>query len=60
MVKAYNLEDIVAEDFQTTQGTVGHYMRVVRASNVTGPSIEFSAPGGVALLLAYVTAETER
>ncbi len=60
MVKAYNLEDIVAEDFQkTTQGTVGHYMRVVRASNVTGPSIEFFGSCGVALLLAYVIYEKQ-
>jgi subfamily B ATP-binding cassette protein MsbA len=58
MVKAYNLEDIVAEDFQkTTRGTVGHYMRVVRASNVTGPSIEFFGSCGIALLLAYVIYE---
>ena len=55
MVKAYNLEDIVTADFQnTTRGTVGHYMRIIRASNVTGPSIEFFGSCGVALLLAYV------
>jgi ATP-binding cassette, subfamily B, bacterial MsbA len=55
IVKAYNLEDIVTVDFQnTTRGTVGHYMRVVRASNITGPSIEFFGSCGVALLLAYV------
>jgi subfamily B ATP-binding cassette protein MsbA len=55
MVKAYNLEDIVTADFQnTTRGAVSHYMRIVRASNTTGPLIEFFGSFGVALLLAYV------
>ena len=55
IVKAYNLEDIVTADFQnTTRGTVSHYMRIVRASNITGPSIEFFGSCGVALLLAFV------
>jgi ATP-binding cassette, subfamily B, bacterial MsbA len=55
MVKAYNLEDIVTADFQnTTRGAVSHYMRIVRASNTTGPLIEFFGSCGVALLLAYV------
>ncbi|HTR42347.1 MAG TPA: ABC transporter ATP-binding protein [Pseudomonadales bacterium] len=58
IVKAYNLEDIVTNDFRnTTRGTVGHYMRIVRASNITGPSIEFFGSCGVALLLAYVVYE---
>lgn len=55
MVKAYNLEDIVTADFQnTTRKAVGHYMRIVRAGNVTGPLIEFFGSCGVALLLVYV------
>jgi ATP-binding cassette, subfamily B, bacterial MsbA len=55
MVKAYNLEDIVTQDFQnTTRKSVSHYMRIVRASNVTGPLIEFFGSCGVALLLVYV------
>jgi len=55
IVKAYNLEDTVTADFQnTTRGAVGHYMRIVRATNTTGPSIEFFGSCGVALLLAYV------
>jgi subfamily B ATP-binding cassette protein MsbA len=58
IVKAYNLEDIVTADFQnTTRNAVGHYMRVVRASNITGPSIEFCGSIGVAILLAYVIYE---
>jgi ATP-binding cassette, subfamily B, bacterial MsbA len=55
IVKAYNLEEIVTADFQnTTRNAVGHYMRIVRATNTTGPSIEFFGSCGVALLLAYV------
>ena len=55
MVKAYNLEDTVTAEFQnTTRGAVSHYMRIVRASNTTGPLIEFFGSCGVALLLAYV------
>ena len=55
IVKAYNLEDIVTEDFRhTTRSTVGHYMRIVRASNIPGPLIEFFGSCGVALLVAYV------
>ncbi|HSY43302.1 MAG TPA: ABC transporter transmembrane domain-containing protein [Candidatus Acidoferrum sp.] len=55
MVKAYNLEDIVTTDFKNTTGSsVSHYMRIVRASNVSGPLIEFFGSCGVALLLAYI------
>lgn len=55
MVKAYNLEDIVTDQFRnTTRGAVSHYMRIVRASNTTGPLIEFFGSCGVALLLTYV------
>jgi subfamily B ATP-binding cassette protein MsbA len=55
IVKAYNLEDTVTAEFHnTTRGTVSHYMRIVRASNVTGPLIEFFGSCGVALLLTYV------
>jgi len=55
IVKAYNLEDTVTAEFHnTTRGAVSHYMRIVRASNTTGPLIEFFGSCGVALLLAYV------
>jgi hypothetical protein len=50
IVKAYNLEDIVAGDFKNTiNGYVSHYMRVVRASNVSGPLIEFFGSCGIAI-----------
>jgi ATP-binding cassette, subfamily B, bacterial MsbA len=55
IVKAYNLEDTVTEDFKhKTRGTVGHYMRIIRASNIPGPLIEFFGSCGVALLIAYI------
>jgi ATP-binding cassette, subfamily B, bacterial MsbA len=55
IVKAYNLEDIVTNDFQnTTRRTVSHYMRIVRAQSIPGPLIEFFGSCGVALLVAYV------
>jgi ATP-binding cassette, subfamily B, bacterial MsbA len=61
MIKAYNLEDTVTAEFQnTTRGAVSHYMRIVRASNTTGPLIEFFGSCGVALLLAFVIYRHER
>jgi subfamily B ATP-binding cassette protein MsbA len=60
VVKAYNLEDIVTADFQnTTRKSVSLYMRVIRASNITGPLIEFFGSLGVALLLAYLVLRPE-
>ncbi|HUA64912.1 MAG TPA: ABC transporter ATP-binding protein [Alphaproteobacteria bacterium] len=60
IVKAYNLEDTVTEDFRhTTRGTVGHYMRIIRASNIPGPLIEFFGSCGVALLVAYVISQPQ-
>jgi ATP-binding cassette, subfamily B, bacterial MsbA len=58
IVKSYNLEDIVTTDFKnTTASTVSHYMRIVRASNIPGPLIEFFGSCGVALLLTYIICE---
>ena len=55
IVKAYNLEDIVTKDFQsTTRRSVSHYMRIVRAQSIPGPIIELFGSCGVALLVAYV------
>jgi subfamily B ATP-binding cassette protein MsbA len=60
IVKAYNLEDIVTEDFRhTTRSTVGHYMRIIRASNIPGPLIEFFGSCGVALLVAYIVSQPQ-
>ncbi|MGB9153892.1 MAG: ABC transporter ATP-binding protein, partial [Alphaproteobacteria bacterium] len=55
IVKAYNLEDIVTAEFHNTaRGYVSQYMRIIRASNIPGPLIEFFGSCGVALLVAYV------
>ena len=55
IVKAYNLEEIVTDDFRKTLlSSVSNYMRVVRASIVTGPLLEFCGACGIALLVAYV------
>ena len=60
IVKAYNLENIVTEDFQKiTRSTVSHLMRVVRAQNIPGPLIEFFGSCGVALLIAYLICRPE-
>lgn len=60
IVKAYNLEEIVAGDFKgTINKYVSHYMRVIRASNVSGPLIEFFGSCGVALLVAYVISKPQ-
>ena len=55
VVKAYNLENIVAGQFRATaRKSVGNYMRIVRAMELPGPLIEFFGSCGVALLLAYL------
>jgi subfamily B ATP-binding cassette protein MsbA len=55
VVKAYNLENIVTDEFrQTAQKTVGDYMRIVRASELSGPIIDFLASIGVAFALLYM------
>ena len=60
IVKAYNLEEIVTRDFQKTVAkSISHNMRVVRASNITGPLIEFFGSIGMALLLVYLICRSE-
>jgi subfamily B ATP-binding cassette protein MsbA len=55
VVKAYNLEKLVAEEFHATvRKSIGNYMRIVRAVEIPGPLIEFFGSCGVALLLAYL------
>ena len=61
VVKAYNLENIVAGQFRdTARKTVSNYMRIVRAMEIPGPLIEFFGSCGVALLLAYLIHSTTR
>ena len=60
IVKAYNLEPIVAGQFQdVTRKYISHYMRITRAGIMPGPLIEFFGSCGVALLLAYLIYRSE-
>jgi subfamily B ATP-binding cassette protein MsbA len=55
IVKAYNLEPIVTDQFQNAaRRYVSQYMRIIRAGSLPGPLIEFFGSCGVALLLAYL------
>ena len=60
IVKAYNLETAVADEFQTTaRKSVSQYMRIVRANEISGPMIEFFGSVGVALALWYLIYHTQ-
>ena len=55
VVKAYNLEHIVAGEFrETVRKSVSQYMRVIRANELPGPLIEFFGSCGMALVLVYL------
>jgi subfamily B ATP-binding cassette protein MsbA len=55
VVKAYNLENIVTDEFrQTARKTIGNYMRIVRANEMSSPIIDVLASVGVALALLYM------
>lgn len=54
IVKAYNLENTVIQQFRETAGRViANYMRMIRSVETPGPLLEFAGAIGVALLLAY-------
>jgi subfamily B ATP-binding cassette protein MsbA len=55
VIKAYNLEDTVVEQFRATcHKIIGHYMRIVRASETPGPLMELFGAIGVSLLFLYL------
>jgi len=55
VIKAYGLEKVVAGQFHSTaRKSIGDYMRVVRATEIPGPLIEFFGSCGVALVLVYL------
>jgi ATP-binding cassette, subfamily B, bacterial MsbA len=59
IVKAYNLESTVVSQFRETAGKfVGHYMRIVRSSEIPGPLLETFGAIGVALVLLYLAMQT--
>jgi subfamily B ATP-binding cassette protein MsbA len=55
IIKAYNLEATVVEQFRATaRKFIGHYMRIVRSSEIPGPLLEAVGAIGVALVLIYL------
>jgi ATP-binding cassette, subfamily B, bacterial MsbA len=55
VVKAYNLETVVTEEFRATASRSTHnYMRIVRANEITSPIIDLLGATGVALALIYM------
>ena len=54
IIKAYNLEDTVIQQFKvTTRKFIGHTMRVLRANEIPSQMMELFAAVGVALVLIY-------
>jgi ATP-binding cassette, subfamily B, bacterial MsbA len=57
VVKAYNLEAIVTEQFRAaTRKFIGHFMRIVRSSEALGPVMEFLGSVAVAAIFLYLLA----
>ncbi len=55
VIKAYNLEETVANQFkETTKKSVSQMMRVVRANEIPGQFTELFAALGIALVFLYV------
>ncbi len=60
VVKAYNLESVVTEDFRATAGrAVNNYMRIVRANEITSPIIDVLGATGVAIALVYMNTQAK-
>ena len=55
VVKAYNLEHTVSEQFRATaRKFIGHYMRIVRSAETPGPLLEPVGAIGIGLVLLYL------
>jgi ATP-binding cassette, subfamily B, bacterial MsbA len=55
VVKAYNLETVVTQEFHATAGRSTHnYMRIVRANEITSPIIDLLGATGIAIALIYM------
>jgi subfamily B ATP-binding cassette protein MsbA len=55
IVKAYNLEKKVIDEFAATSGAaVSHFMRVLRSMEIPGPLMEFIGAVGVACFFIYI------
>jgi len=58
IVKAYNLESNAVQQFRATANKfIGHYMRIIRASEIPGPLLEIVGAVGVSLVLLYLIAQ---
>src|SRR5208283_2049949 len=55
VVKAYNLENVVTEEFRATAGrSANNFMRIIRANEITSPIIDVLGATGVAIALVYM------
>ncbi len=55
VIKSYNLENVVTDEFRRSSSeSISNYMRIVRASEITSPMIDFFAAFGVAMALLYM------
>jgi len=55
VIKSYNLEGVVTQEFRRSANeSISIYMRIIRASEITGPMIDFFAAFGVAMALLYM------
>ena len=55
IIKAYNLEGTVVEQFRATaKRLIGHYMRIVRSMETPGPMMEVCGAVAVALVVFYL------
>ena len=60
IIKAYNLEQTVLDQFRQTTGKyIGQMMRVIRANEIPSQLTEFMGAVGVALVLSYVVFQPE-
>jgi subfamily B ATP-binding cassette protein MsbA len=60
IIKAYNLEKVVVEDFNLKlKKFISHYMRVVRATETPGPLIEFLGAIGIVGIILYLHLRTD-
>ncbi|MDW7980816.1 MAG: ABC transporter ATP-binding protein [Verrucomicrobiales bacterium] len=59
IIKAYNLENTVTEQFRSTASKfISQFMRIVRSGEIPGPLLEFVGAVGVALVLLYLAFST--
>ncbi len=57
VIKAYNLEDVVTDEFRATaRRSANNSMRIVRANEITSPIIDVLGATGVAIALVYMNA----